>query len=439
MKSTTRVFVALVTVLALTAACGNSKGTESTATTAAGEPSGPTTTADLTKNVHLDGVPGVTDSTIRIAGVAAKTNPIGVNFGHAFEGTKAYFAMVNANGGIYGRKLELVSEHDDQTAKNQSEVDAILAQDNAFAIAPLATILFTGAQELADKGVPTFGWNIQDDWAKKTSLFGEKGSYLCISCAAPTWPWVAQQMSRHKVAILAYGVQQSKDCAEGWRKSIVQYGGDTKVAFFDNSLPYGVPDLSGDVKKMKDKGVNLIMTCMDQNGVVTLAKEVRRQNLDAPQFLPNAYDPQFAKKFGKLFEGSLVGIQFWPFEEKTNQPQGMKDYQKWIEKVGGPKDEISMAGWLSADLLYQGLKGAGPEFDRQKVVDAINRTKRWDANGLNAGFDWTIAHEHVQPDSCFAIVEVHDGHFTPKYGKPGKPFVCLSNNTKTLPEAEIRS
>jgi hypothetical protein len=39
-----------------------------------------------------------------------------------------------------------------------------------------------------------------------------------------------------------------------------------------------------------------------------------------------------------------------------------------------------------------GLKAAGPNFDRQKVIDAINSMKAWDADGMIAPVDWTTRH-----------------------------------------------
>ena len=63
--------------------------------------------------------PGVTKDTIRVGGVVAKTNPLNGPYASAFDGTQAYFNMINASGGIYGRKLQLAAERDDQTFNNQ--------------------------------------------------------------------------------------------------------------------------------------------------------------------------------------------------------------------------------------------------------------------------------------------------------------------------------
>ena len=41
-----------------------------------------------------------------------------------------------------------------------------------------------------------------------------------------------------------------------------------------------------------------------------------------------------------------------------------------------------MNGWLNADLFVDGLKAAGPDFSRQKLIDAINKMTDYKANGL---------------------------------------------------------
>ena len=62
--------------------------------------------ADLTKNVPRPGVKGVTATTIRVAVITAKTNPIGGRYHEYIDGIRAYFKVINDHGGIYGRKLD---------------------------------------------------------------------------------------------------------------------------------------------------------------------------------------------------------------------------------------------------------------------------------------------------------------------------------------------
>jgi hypothetical protein len=377
--------------------------------------------------------PGVTQTEINVGGVASKTNPLGGDYAASFNGVKAYFDMVNSSKdkGIYGRKLRLVSERDDQLSNNRQEVQGLISEDNVFAVLPVSTILFTGADLLGQSGIPTFGWNINAQWGSEQApgpqnLFGEKGSYLCITCPGQLVPWIAQKLKAKKIGVLAYAQETSADCAKGLQASFDKYP-SAKIEFLDTSLAFGVTDLSNDVQQMKDKGVDLVTTCMDNNGTLTLAKEMKKQGLDAKQYLPNAYNQKFIEENAPFFQGSYALTFFTPFEVKQ-KPKGLKNYQKWMKKNGFEQNENSMAGWINADQFVTGLRGAGPDFTRQKVVDAINAEKNFTANGLLAGIDWSVAHQADQPEGCTVLSKIENGKFVPSFGQPGKPFVCLQAN-----------
>src|SRR5215467_6525736 len=119
------------------------------------------TGAGAQQNPPID-QPGVTDKTIRVGGVATESNdPTGLTWKSSFDGVAAYFEFINhTEGGVFGRKLELAAKRDDQVANNRQEVQGLLSEDNVFAVLPVATALFTGADLLAQSGVPTFGWNV---------------------------------------------------------------------------------------------------------------------------------------------------------------------------------------------------------------------------------------------------------------------------------------
>lgn len=423
-----RAMLLLAAVLLLAAACGNVDDTPQESS-GDGAPITTASDADLQSNVPST-QPGVTDTEIRVGGVVSKTNPLGGNYDRAFQGVKAYFAMINEQGGIYGRQLELVAERDDQVAKNQEEVQALLSED-IFAVMPVATLLFTGADALAASGVPTFGWNINPEWTGPANLFGERGSFLCFTCATPGGPWLAQENGRSKVGVLAYTVPQSSECAKGVKASFEKWP-TAEVVFEDTALTYGTTDFSVQVGKMKDAGVDFVATCMDTNGVTNLQRELDKQSVDVTQSLPNAYNPEFVESFGELFEGSYVQPWAMPFESADPVP-ALTNYLEWIDKTGGEKDELSMAGWLNADLFYKGLVAAGPEFTRQSLIDVINQMK-WDADGLIPGVDWTIAHESDPTTTCLSIVRIENSEFVPQFQQPGKPFVCFDETNPTLPD-----
>jgi len=119
-----------IAMLLVASACGNSKSQSTPQTTPPN--TGPVATvapaADLTKFVAGRG-PGVDDNKkeIRVAVITTTTNPIGGKYAEYADGLQAYFDMVNAKGGIYGRKLVIVKKRDDTIGlQNNQQVQASL-------------------------------------------------------------------------------------------------------------------------------------------------------------------------------------------------------------------------------------------------------------------------------------------------------------------------
>ena len=181
---------------------------------------------------------------------------------------------------------------------------------------------------------------------------------------------------------------------------------------------------------MKDEKVNLVIPSVDANGAFTLAREMKKQGLNAPMILPNAYNQERIAKNADVAEGSYVFTLFTPFETKS-KPQGLKLYDKWIKKSGGAKNENSLYGWLNADLFVRGLKAAGCDFTRQKVIDAVNQMTDYTADGLIAP---STGRRPTRPlPGCVSWVKVENGKFKPVFGQPGKPFLCLPADLTSIP------
>jgi branched-chain amino acid transport system substrate-binding protein len=434
-----RSLLAGLAMVVAVAACGNagsSKTSDATAPPATGT-SNTFSAADLQKNLLVT-APGVSSTEIKVASITAKTNnPVG-SFGPLVDGIKAYFAMVNANGGIYGRKLVVGADRDDQFGANRQTVQQSLAQDNAFATFS-ATVLFTGVDLLARAKQPLFMWNINPEFAGHPTFFANEGA-LCIKCDLHGAPWLAKQLGATKVGILAYGIaQQSKDCAKGFQMSFTKYP-TAQVAYFDDSLGYEQP-LGVQVTQMKEKGVQFIMTCFDLQESFTLAKEMQKQGMTAVQSLPQGYDPDFVAKNAALLEGAIVSPQFVALENQPQIPEIAKLYE-WAGKMNVRVHELTAVGWQLAAEFYTGLAGAGPQFSQASVVAYLNSLTHFTDNGFIQPIDWTKDHQDPQKNpavrpahDCANYVKVQSGKFVPVYGEPGRPWVCWARNDPTVDHA----
>jgi branched-chain amino acid transport system substrate-binding protein len=413
--ATRRLVVAVLVMAVVLAACGNESSSPKSGSSSSTGGGGAPTAVDQ---------PGVTKDAIKVGGVSSTTNALNAPYGDIFKGVKAYFAMVNSQGGIDGRKLEVTSERDDQMVNNLSEVNALINQDDVFAGVGMNTLIdfSAGSKALEAAGMPAFGWNINSDWNKQ-NLFGNSGA-LCIGCVGNEVPWMAKQLGKKNIGVLAYNVANSRDCAEGVKKSFEKYP-SAKVGFYSDSLSFGATDFSVEVGQMKDAGVDFITTCMDTNGVLNIAKEVRKQNLNAIQYLPNGYDQAFMKANGQFFEGSVVRVPFIPFETTPRTP-GLAEYLKWMKQQGVTPNEYTTYGWINAAMLVEGIRAAGPNFTRQKVIDALNAMTADTAGGMIPPVDWTTQHTVTQPPlGCAAYVKVVNNGFVPTFVPKGKSYLCF--------------
>ena len=454
MRGPIRTAAAVLLAAMVATACGNSKSQDAASSTTATTSSSntPTTIGDTTKFVAGRG-PGVDDSKkeIRVAVITSKTNPIGGKYAQYGDGVQAYFDFVNAHGGIYGRKLVIVNKRDDVVGlQNTQQVQASLADDNAFATF-LATLQFTGADMLAKAGQPTFTWNINPEFASTPqqsheSIFGSLGA-LCLNCGGHFIPWLAKKNGFTKVGIIAYGVSSSsKICAAGTRAGYEKYTPDIKVAVFDDTVPFA-GDLSADVAKMKSAGVQFVNTCLDTNEVTKLQREMKKQGLNAVQYLPNGYDHEALKESPGLFDNSFAISLYSPWEVSPQSP-ATKDYVDNVKSVTSAPVELTETGWIMGKMFVDGLKLAGPEFTKQKVVDALNRQTAYSADGLIVPIDWTKQHNDPQkpgaPRSnleCSTVMKINGSSFVPQYTEPGKPWICFDAdpNAPIPTEPEHRS
>jgi branched-chain amino acid transport system substrate-binding protein len=428
-----------VALALLAAACSNAGSDKASDTTVAGGTATTFTGTDFTKNVPVK-APGVTSTEIHVGSIVSKTNPLGTDVGIFNDGIEAYLDSVNAKGGIYGRKLKLTSKRDDQTSNNASQAEAMLTQDNVYA-AFVATELFTGSKALAKAGIPTFGWNINAEWAGPTNFFPNVAPQCFSGCGLlpHVTPWLAQQSKKHRVAVLGYSVPQAASCVNGNVDNFKKFGKDVdaQVVYSDASLSFGQTDFSAQVSKMKTAKADFLVTCMDFNGDYAVAKEMGLQGIrDGVTFYhANLYNPEFVKANAQALEGGVVLTEIMATEHQPPAP-GVQDYLDYAAANDLTVTEMTMEGWIAAREFVDALKAAGPNFTRPTLISAWNQQTAYDAGGWLIPVDWTRQHtdpaKGVQYQSkyeCANFVQIKSGKFVPIYdGGGAKPWVCFDGH-----------
>jgi len=403
-------FAVSVTIAVLIAGCSN-------ASTSAPAPTG-------------SSAPGVSAHQIDVGSVATLSGGIAADFAPIVPGVRAYLDMVNAAGGVDGRKIVLTKALDDGTVNNEQSARTLVEQDHVFAVVGVATAFFTAAPFLVASGTPTFGFATENDWTPAKNLFAAYGSVIDYSTTKPFFPYIARQLHAHVAGVIAYGVAQSSAECKGAVDAFKQYG--IPVGYSDVAVPLG-DSLSSDVVHMKQAGVDFVVSCMDIPGNLQLSRSLQQNGVTrVKQLWLDGYDLSTLHQYTSLMQNTYFLVQHVPFQAGTQFPgafPGLREYISVMNKYepAYTYNEVSMEGWLSAALFVAGLRAVGPSLTQQRLVAAINRITHFNAGGLTNPVNWSVAHTVVTPPSCETFVAVRGDTFKVVFNRGTDIWVCFPN------------
>jgi branched-chain amino acid transport system substrate-binding protein len=224
---------AILTVATFTvAACSSS----SSSSPGSGSSSSSSSSAALTASA-----PGITPTTITIGSHQPLTGPAAPGYSEIAPASNAYFAYVNAHGGVYGRKIvyKYLNDAYDPTT-TASVVRQLVLQDNVYAIfnglgtpTHLAVVSFLNSEKVPDVFVAsgcecwnapttypeTFGWQI--DYVREGKILGQ---------------YVKQHFAGEKVAFFYQDDEFGMDGVKGLDYEIPASMIATKQSYVDTNV-----------------------------------------------------------------------------------------------------------------------------------------------------------------------------------------------------------
>jgi branched-chain amino acid transport system substrate-binding protein len=179
-------FVAGSAVVAmLMAACGSSGGGSGTSGNSGGSGSSASPSSGSGSEALTASAPGITPTSILIGSHQPLTGPAAPGYSEISPASKAYFDYVNANGGVYGRKINYKYLNDQYNPTMTSNVvHQLVLQDQVFAIynglgtpTHLAVASYLNAQKVPDVFVAS-GCECWNDPSKLPDTFGYQLDYV---------------------------------------------------------------------------------------------------------------------------------------------------------------------------------------------------------------------------------------------------------------------
>jgi branched-chain amino acid transport system substrate-binding protein len=377
--------------------------------------------------------PGVTPTAITVGTISTQTGTLAANSSSLIYGEKAYFDYVNANGGVNGRKIDYQYALDDggnPTTFNQL-ANTLINQDHVFAVA--AATIFFSPNLFVESGIPTYGYNVTDNWAGPPNLFAAGGSVQYYQAGAAEFAYVARKtQSKPSIAIVAYGVAASADACQASENAMRSAGYD--ISYVDLKINYPGTTVATDVQRMREAGSNFVLSCMDVQGNVALTRAIHQYGLKATQLWLNGNDVPTLRANENLMQGVYFATYHVPFTAPTRLYPGLTLYLREMKKYqpNYVYNELAIQGWESAALFVQGVRAAGNDLTWANVIKQTNAITSFTAGGLTTPVNWAVSgHSGHAPPYCVAYVVAKGTQFVPVLNKGQNVFNCFASSSTT--------
>ena len=333
--------------------------------------------------------PGVTSKSILLGQSAAFSGPaaqLGIQMN---IGTKAYLDYINARGGVYGRKIGLKTRDDRYEATVCVEATKkLIEEDKVFAL-------------ISYVGTPTTGAALPILTEAKVPLVG---------------PFTGAELLRTPVNRYVFNVRASYyDETEKIVEQLVSTG-NKKIAVFYQDDNYGQAGLKGVEIAMGKRNLKIAALGKVERNTIKVEDAVKSINAAQPDgvVMISAYTSitEFVRQMKRLgsstqfhnvsFVGSKAladslkddgyGVaisQVVPFPWSPSVPI-VKEYQEILAKSGNTDFNFSsLEGFIVAKVMVEGLKRAGKDLTREKLVAALESMNNVDLGEFVVNFSPT--------------------------------------------------
>lgn len=328
----------------------------------------------------------VTGPTVALRQTVALTGPLG-DLGQALvQGAKLGFEVVNAKGGVHGRKIELVAQDDAYDVnKAVANFEGFMADPNVFGLfgcfgTPIITALMP---KVVESGVPFF--------APYTGALVARAKARNVMNIRAGYPEEADRMVRHlnslgigKIAIVYQNNSFGKEFLDGAKAAMEKLKitslGDTTVendganaATAASQLAALKPDaiLMGTAGKPTVEFVKAIRSTTKGISLYALSVMGSTATLNA---------------LGTHASGIAV-TQVVPLPVVASSPVA-RDFLAALKQAGqsGEPSHTMLEGYINAMVFAEVLRQTGPKLSREAFVDAAWKMKRFDVGGFEVSF-----------------------------------------------------
>jgi branched-chain amino acid transport system substrate-binding protein len=330
--------------------------------------------------------PGVTSNSILFGQTAPQSGPA-AQYGQSTSGVEAYFAYVNGQGGVQGRKLQLTSLDDQYTPSVAlQDTRQLITQDQVFA-------------EVACNGTATSIANLQAQAPANVPVIGvQTGAKTFAGTFRPflynVWPayltegkllgsYAKDTLHLNKIGVLYQNDDFGKSLFAGVNQAGVQ--GAPAISYDPTQVNFGPQ-----AEQFKSAGVDGVIILAIPQPTIAFLNAMVAINFHPTRLMSqvSAIPQSFSAAAGE-FPGSYIGAFIPPLTDLSN-PE-VKTFTDAMQKyeAGKPISVFAGWGWQEAQVAVAGLRTVQGSLTRDSYEQALNQIKNLQTIGGTISYSAT--------------------------------------------------
>lgn len=347
-----------------------------TAAPAATSASTAPTTAPPTAAPAAAPVLGVTDTEIVIGSWGPQDGPAGA-YGVIDRTIAAFFKKVNDDGGINGRKVRFIYENDSyQPAKTVAAVKKLVEEDKVFAlVSGLGTPNNAAVMDyLVQNNVPHVGPATGSSilaMPLKKNVYAVQLNYTTEGTLLTQYAF--DQGGAKKVSVFYQNDAFGKEGLDAINAELKRRNAPEATAV---SYETADTNFAAQALKLQTSGADtVILYAVPKPGGSVIAEMTKLGY--KPKLLSSAVinDPAIFQLAGAGIEGAIIPAWLPAYDDLTNPK--IVEWQGYMKKYA-PNEQMggfALSGWVEAQILTEGLKRAGKDLTREKLLQALDQLK----------------------------------------------------------------
>jgi branched-chain amino acid transport system substrate-binding protein len=320
---------------------------------------------------------GVTDTEIKIGNINPYSGPASA-YGAIGKAIGAYFDMVNAEGGIKGRKIKFITLDDGYSPpKAVEQARRLVEQDQVLLIfQSLGTPSNTAIQKyMNEKKVPQlFVATGATKWNNPKEFPWTMGWQPSYQTEARIYAkYILKNVKDAKIAVLYQNDDYGKDYLQGLHDGLGAQA--SKLIVAEKSYETSDPTVDSQIIALKESGANVFFNVTTPKFASQAIRKVYDIGWKPLQFLNNVSTSVSSVLKPAGFE-KAVGIVSTYYLKDPTDPQWRNtkpynDYLAWSKKYNPGADvgnAFNAFGYTAAQTMVQVLKQCGDDLTRENVM-----------------------------------------------------------------------